>query len=97
MEYNYATLQCQLSDSDRRTIGQFVQFVDAQGIDYFENLCLKPAQACKTNRIFQVPRIGVAEDKVSQYAGLHYYVDKELQVSYREAQNDHSFTITAKK
>lgn len=41
VEYNYVTLQCQLSDSDRRTTGQFVQFVDAQGVDYFENLCLK--------------------------------------------------------
>lgn len=27
-----------------------------------------------------MPRIGVADDKVAQYAGLHYYVDKELQV-----------------
>lgn len=26
------------------------------------------------------PRIGVAEDKIAQYAGLHYYTDKELQV-----------------
>lgn len=41
LEYNYVTLQCHLSDSDRRTTGQFVQFVDAQGVDYFENLCLK--------------------------------------------------------
>lgn len=40
LEYNYMTLQCHLSDSDRRTTGQYVQFVDAQGIDYFENLCL---------------------------------------------------------
>lgn len=41
VEYNYVTLQCHLSDSDRRTTGQYVQFVDAQGVDYFENLCLK--------------------------------------------------------
>lgn len=27
-----------------------------------------------------MPRIGVADDKVAQYAGLHYYADKELQV-----------------
>lgn len=47
VEYNYVTLQCQLSDSDRRTAGQFIQFVDAQGVDYFENLCLKANQACK--------------------------------------------------
>lgn len=37
-------------------------------------------QACKGNRVFQVPRIGVADDKVAQYAALHYYNDKELQV-----------------
>ncbi|KAI4457720.1 hypothetical protein MML48_7g00009331 [Holotrichia oblita] len=81
VEYNYVTLQCQLSDTDRRTTGQYVQFVDAQGVDYFENLCLKANQACKGNRIFQVPKIGVADDKVAQYASLNYYVDKELQVT----------------
>ncbi|KAL1454852.1 hypothetical protein WDU94_008983 [Cyamophila willieti] len=85
VEYNYVTLQCHLSDSDRRTTGQYVQFVDAQGVDYFENLCLKPNQACKGNRLFQVPRIGVADDKVAQYASLHYYVDKELQVTNEAA------------
>ncbi|XP_019865173.1 uncharacterized protein LOC109594390 [Aethina tumida] len=85
VEYNYVTLQCQLSDTDRRTTGQFVQFVDAQGVDYFENLCLKGNQACKGNRVFQTPRIGVADDKVAQYAGLHYYTDKELQVTSEAA------------
>ncbi|KAK6636867.1 hypothetical protein RUM43_010531 [Polyplax serrata] len=81
VEYNYVTLQCHLSDSDRRTMGQYVQFVDAPGVDYFENLCLKGNQACKANRVFQVPKIGVADDKVAQYASFHYYVDKELQVT----------------
>uniref|UniRef100_A0A2S2NWJ0 Apple domain-containing protein n=1 Tax=Schizaphis graminum TaxID=13262 RepID=A0A2S2NWJ0_SCHGA len=82
VEYNYVTLQCHLSDSDRRTTGQYVQFVEAQGVDYFENLCIKGNQACKGNRVFQVPRIGVADDKVAQYAALHYYNDKELQVTF---------------
>lgn len=45
-----------------------------------QNLCLKASQACKGQRVFTAPRIGVAEDKVAQYAGLHYYTDKELQV-----------------
>ncbi|KAK9875154.1 hypothetical protein WA026_005945 [Henosepilachna vigintioctopunctata] len=85
VEYNYVTLQCQLSDADRRTTGQFIQFVDAQGVDYFENLCLKGNQACKGNRPFQVPRFGVADDKVAQYAALHYYTDKELQVTSEAA------------
>nr|CAD7396529.1 unnamed protein product [Timema cristinae] len=79
-EYNYVTLQCHLSDSDRRTTGQYVQFVDAQGVDYFENLCMKANLACKGNRNFQIPRVGVADDKVAQYASLHYYIDKELQL-----------------
>ncbi|XP_050442492.1 uncharacterized protein LOC126846749 [Adelges cooleyi] len=85
VEYNYVTLQCHLSDSDRRTTGQYVQFVEAQGVDYFENLCIKGNQACKGNRVFQVPRIGVADDKVAQYAALHYYNDKELQVTSEAA------------
>lgn len=79
-------MKCVLSDSDRRTTGQFVQLVDAQGTDYFENLCLKPSQACKNTRIFQTPKnIGVADEKVAQYAGLHYYTDKELQVTSEPA------------
>ncbi|XP_047102683.1 uncharacterized protein LOC124721659 [Schistocerca piceifrons] len=85
LEYNYVTLQCHLSESDRRTTGQYVQFVDAQGVDYFENLCLKSNQACKGNRQYISPRIGVSDDKVAQYASLHYYVDKELQVNSEAA------------
>ncbi|XP_062560724.1 uncharacterized protein LOC134225008 [Armigeres subalbatus] len=81
VEYDYNNMKCVLSDSDRRTTGQLVQLVDAQGVDYFENLCLKPGQACKYTRGFQLPRTGVSEDKVSQYVGLHYYTDKELQVT----------------
>lgn len=41
-------MKCVLSDADRRTTGQFVQLVDAQGVDYFENLCLKSNQVRKT-------------------------------------------------
>lgn len=74
------SLQCYLSDADRRSSGQYVQFVDAQGVDYFENLCLKPKDACKTPKIYQLPRIGVADDKIAQYVGLQYYVDKDLAV-----------------
>ncbi|PSN36834.1 hypothetical protein C0J52_14247, partial [Blattella germanica] len=77
--------ECHLSDSDRRTTGQYVQFIDSPGVDYFENLCLKGNQACKGNRPYQIPRIGVSDDKVAQYASLHYYVDKELQVTSESA------------
>lgn len=85
MEYDYNNMKCVLSDSDRRTTGQFVQLVDAQGTDYFENLCLKPAQGCKNTRVFSNPRVGVSDEKVAQYVGLHYYTDKELQVTSEPA------------
>lgn len=78
-------MKCVLSDSDRRTTGQFVQLVDSQGTDYFENLCLKPAQGCKNTRVFPNPRVGVSDEKVAQYVGLHYYTDKELQVTSEPA------------
>lgn len=78
-------MKCVLSDADRRTTGQYVQLVDAQGVDYFENLCLKANNACKFNRVIQAPRFGVSEDKVAQYVGLHYYTDKELQVTSEAA------------
>lgn len=55
------------------------------GTDYFENLCLKAGQACKNTRNYQNPRIGVSDEKVAQYAGLHYYTDKELQVTSEPA------------
>ncbi|GBP89807.1 hypothetical protein EVAR_64785_1 [Eumeta japonica] len=84
-EYEYGSMRCALSDSDRRTAQHFVQLVDTPGTDYFENLCLKAAQACKAQRVFTAPRVGVAEDKVAQYAGLHYYTDKELQVTSESA------------
>jgi hypothetical protein len=61
VEYNYVTLQCHLSDSDRRTTGQFVQFVDAQGVDYFENLCLKgEGRGLPAFAIRNLPRLRVA-------------------------------------
>lgn len=37
------------------------------------------------NRVYQAPRIGVSDDKVAQYASLHYYTDKELQVTSESA------------
>ncbi|XP_043274615.1 uncharacterized protein tyn [Venturia canescens] len=80
VRYNYDLMQCHLCDSDRRTTDQYVQLVDAQGVDYFENLCLKGSEACKTEKTFVNPRIGVANEKIAQYAGLHYYPDKEIQV-----------------
>lgn len=60
-------------------------FPQFSGTDYFENLCLKPGQACKNTRTYQAPKFGVSDEKVSQYAGLHYYTDKELQVSSEPA------------
>uniref|UniRef100_A0A1I8NPE1 ZP domain-containing protein n=1 Tax=Stomoxys calcitrans TaxID=35570 RepID=A0A1I8NPE1_STOCA len=85
VEYDYNSMKCVLSDADRRSGGQFVQLADAQGTDYFENLCLKPQQACKSTRSFTNARVGVSEEKVAQYVGLHYYTDKELQVTSESA------------
>lgn len=52
---------------------------------YSRNGNFSGKEACKSQRIFQMPRIGVADDKVAQYAGLHYYTDKELQVQSESA------------
>ncbi|XP_077287259.1 trynity isoform X2 [Arctopsyche grandis] len=89
-EYEYSSMRCALSEADRRTGGgpgpnAAPRLADAPGTDYFENLCLRAGQACKDNRGFAQPRLGVAEDKVAQYAGLHYYTDKELQVTTESA------------
>ncbi|KAF4520956.1 hypothetical protein B566_EDAN008767, partial [Ephemera danica] len=80
-EYNYATLQCHLSDTDRRTAGSgpLSQLIDSPGVDYFENLCLKGGEACKGKKTYSAPRIGVPDEKISQYVALNFYVDKELQ------------------
>jgi hypothetical protein len=79
-EYNYVTLQCHLSEEDRRTAPDSA-FVDATGVDYFENLCLQGNTTCKSKKTFSEPKLGVPLDRVSHYVGLHYYVDKEMQVS----------------
>lgn len=42
VEFNYVTLQCHLSEYDRRSPGAFpVELVETQGVDYFENSCLQ--------------------------------------------------------
>ena len=43
VEFNYLTLQCQLSEFDRRSFssGFPVELVDQQGVDYFENSCIE--------------------------------------------------------
>lgn len=61
----------------------FILSLSLHSIKLMRLLLLFPGnQACKGNRVFQVPRIGVADDKVAQYASLHYYNDKELQVIF---------------
>ena len=39
-EYSYMTLQCHLSEHDRRSVDETIEMVDADQVDYFENLCL---------------------------------------------------------
>jgi len=81
VEYNYVTLQCRLSDYDRRTpVDDFkpIELTDAQGIDYFENLCLDGESSCEDQRTFISPRIGVPDQKIALHVNVHFYTDKEL-------------------
>nr|XP_040575876.1 LOW QUALITY PROTEIN: uncharacterized protein LOC121124754 [Lepeophtheirus salmonis] len=88
-EYNYVTLQCRLSDHDRRTVRKDyapVDFVDAQGVDYFENLCLSASDACLNSvRNYQIPKIGIPDQKISLHVGVQFYVDKELMANSIQA------------
>lgn len=81
VEYNYVTLQCRLSDYDRRTpVDDFkpIELVDAPGIDYFENLCLVSETTCADERSFSTPRVGVPDSKIALHVNVHFYTDKEL-------------------
>lgn len=77
-EYNYVTLQCHLSEHDRRSVSESVEMVDVQGVDFFENLCLGSSDSCQGDRDYEEPQFGVPVDRVSHYVDMHYYVDKEL-------------------
>ena len=77
------TLQCRLSDYDRRTLTdnlQSVGVIEAQGVDYFENLCLTNDDACAKERSYQPTRFGMPAQKVAAHVKTHFYVDKELMV-----------------
>ena len=54
--------------------------IDAQGVDYFENLCLNNDDACAKERSYQPPRFGIPAQKVAAHVKTHFYVDKELMV-----------------
>lgn len=84
-EYNYITTKCHLSEHDRRSVEDSIELVDAQGVDYFENLCLKASDGCRGVRQYAVPSIGVADDRVAQHADVYFYVDKELLASNEAA------------
>lgn len=89
-EYNYVTLQCRLSDYDRRTLSDNVQsvgLVEAQGVDFFENLCLSNDDACTKDRSYQPPRFGMPAQKVAAHVKTHFYVDKELMANSMAACN----------
>jgi len=91
-EYNYVTLQCRLSDYDRRTLEeqtnlQAVELVEAQGVDYFENLCLTHDNACQKDRSYQIPQFGVPTQKVAAHIKTQFYVDKELMANSVSACN----------
>lgn len=75
VEYNYVTLQCHLSDSDRRTTGQYVQFVEAQGVDYFENLCIKGNKILYSRCIYK--------NYISVVRFLNTYLKNKLKINVR--------------
>lgn len=54
VEYNIATLQCTLSEYDRRYPGAYVDFNDARGVDYFENLCNQGKEKVSVLSIYQI-------------------------------------------
>ena len=59
---------------------QAVELVEAQGVDYFENLCLTHDNACQKDRSYQIPQFGVPTQKVAAHIKTQFYVDKELMV-----------------
>ncbi|KAK2719719.1 uncharacterized protein LOC136037285 [Artemia franciscana] len=96
VEYNFATTQCHLSRDDRRTVSDGTELVDAVGIDYFENSCLKGNEACNGARTLQVPDLGIPNDRVALHTSLHFYPDKEfaagsLQACQRACQIENEF------
>lgn len=56
-EYNYITTKCHLSEHDRRSVEDSIELVDAQGVDYFENLCLKGIGRWTINKTIDWPII----------------------------------------
>ncbi|XP_063872644.1 uncharacterized protein LOC135107016 isoform X1 [Scylla paramamosain] len=86
-EYDYVTLQCQLSQYDRRSAVEGLEMVDREGVDYFENLCLSASDSChEDEREFEQPQyLGVPLSMISHYVDIHYYVDKELMANSDKA------------
>ncbi|XP_045110752.1 LOW QUALITY PROTEIN: uncharacterized protein LOC123504352 [Portunus trituberculatus] len=86
-EYDYVTLQCQLSQYDRRSAVEGLEMVDKDGVDYFENLCLSASDSCQDDeREFEQPQyLGVPLSMISHYVDVHYYVDKELMANSDKA------------
>ena len=39
-------------------------------------------EACRTQRSFREPSLGISSSQVAQFVNMRYYVDKELMVRY---------------
>ena len=59
---------------------QSIGLIDAQGVDYFENLCLTHDNSCQKERSYQPPRFGIPAQKIAAHVKTNFYVDKELMV-----------------
>ncbi|XP_074599209.1 trynity [Brevipalpus obovatus] len=81
VEFNYHTLQCHLSEYDRRSPGAFpVDLVEAQGVDYFENACLSSDDICQDQQVYDYAKLGLPLKQIAYFVELNYYPDKELLV-----------------
>ncbi|UYV79377.1 hypothetical protein LAZ67_17002369 [Cordylochernes scorpioides] len=83
-EFNYVTLECHLSDADRRRPS--ARLLDSQGVDYFENSCLQADQVCASPARQYHPGLPTStpvQPFLRRFVGSHYYPDKQILVSSR--------------
>ncbi|XP_013774463.1 uncharacterized protein LOC106459393 [Limulus polyphemus] len=85
VEFNYMNLQCHLSEYDRRSPGVFIDMIDMEEVDYFENSCLQSNEICSSEeRNYEYPTVPISLESLVHFVELNYYPDKELLVNNEE-------------
>ncbi|XP_067136518.1 uncharacterized protein tyn [Centruroides vittatus] len=84
VEFNYVTLECRISDVDRRSSYENIKLSDAQGVDYFENNCLQNDKICSRPTVYSYAKVGLPQATITHYVNLNYYLDKQILVSNRQ-------------